>query len=134
MCEAGGLKGREGAAKRWMLSLAERLPVEGAAWLGVAPLTGAAEGMLARIVGRSSQSAEGRCLCGKRKGQFLGRLLGEVRPGGVVRLADGEGWDGIWQKKIARSGSAGLAGTHARNVGKKGGRAQRRGGERERAD
>lgn len=40
--------GREGAAKRRMLSLAERLSDEVAAWLGTAPLTGAAEGILAR--------------------------------------------------------------------------------------
>ena len=56
MCEAGGLSGREGAVKRWMLSLAERLLLEVAAWLGVAPLTGAAEGMLAREYCEGCQS------------------------------------------------------------------------------
>lgn len=47
MCAAGGLNGRLGAAKRRMLSLAERPSVEVAAWLGVVPLTGAAEGIVA---------------------------------------------------------------------------------------
>ena len=46
MCAAGGLMGREGAAKRRMLSLAERPSVEEAAWLGVVPLVGAAEGIV----------------------------------------------------------------------------------------
>lgn len=50
--------GREGAAKRRMLSLAERLSDEVAAWLGVAPLAVAAEDMLARGVEEGSQSAE----------------------------------------------------------------------------
>lgn len=35
MCAAGGLIGRLGAAKRRMLSLADRPSVEVAAWLGV---------------------------------------------------------------------------------------------------
>lgn len=39
-----------------MLSLAERLLLEVAAWLGVAPLTGAAEGMLARECCEGCQS------------------------------------------------------------------------------
>lgn len=51
MCEGGGLMGRLGAAKRRMLSLAERPSVEVAAWLGVLPLTGAAEGMVGSIEG-----------------------------------------------------------------------------------
>lgn len=38
--------GRLGAAKRRMLSLAERLSPDVAAWLGVVPLTGAAEGIV----------------------------------------------------------------------------------------
>lgn len=59
MWEAGGLKGREGAAKRRMLSLAERPSVEVAAWAGTAPLAGAAEGIMARCGRKSSQSAEG---------------------------------------------------------------------------
>lgn len=40
MCAAGGLMGRLGAAKRRMLSLAERPSLEVAVWLG-----GAAEDM-----------------------------------------------------------------------------------------
>jgi hypothetical protein len=45
---AGGLMGRLGAAKRRMLSLAERpSPVEVAAWEGTFPSTGAAEGIVA---------------------------------------------------------------------------------------
>lgn len=50
MCAAGGLMGRLGAAKRRMLSLAERPPsVEVAAWLGVFPLTGAAAAMVPEV-------------------------------------------------------------------------------------
>jgi hypothetical protein len=48
--------------KRWMLSLAERLLLEVAAWLGVAPLTGAAEGMLAREYCEGCQSGYRRSL------------------------------------------------------------------------
>jgi hypothetical protein len=46
VCEGGGLMGRLGATKRRMLSLAEPPSVEVAAWLGVLPLTGAAEGIV----------------------------------------------------------------------------------------
>lgn len=46
MCEGGGLMGRLGAAKRRMLSLTERPSVEVDAWLGVLPLTGAADGIV----------------------------------------------------------------------------------------
>lgn len=46
MCEAGGLMGRLGAAKRRMLSLAERPSLEVAACAGTLPLGGAAEGIV----------------------------------------------------------------------------------------
>ena len=61
MCAAGGLIGREGAAKRRMLSLAERPSVEVAAWLGVVPLVGAAEGIVTvELNGRCRASS--KCL------------------------------------------------------------------------
>lgn len=47
MCEGGGVRARLGASKRRMLSLADRPSVEVAAWLGTAPLAGAAEGIVA---------------------------------------------------------------------------------------
>lgn len=38
-----------GAAKRRMLSLADKLSLEVAAWLGVLPLTGTVEGIVAGL-------------------------------------------------------------------------------------
>lgn len=46
MWAAGGLIGRLGAAKRRMLSLAERPSAAAAAAAGVVPLSGAAEGIM----------------------------------------------------------------------------------------
>ena len=57
--------GRLGAAKRRMLSLAERPSVEVAAWLGVLPLTGAAEGIVAAIEGIELQANVSR-VCMRR--------------------------------------------------------------------
>ena len=49
MWAAGGLMGRLGAAKRRMLSLADRPSVEVVAWLGVLPLGGAVEGIVGAV-------------------------------------------------------------------------------------
>lgn len=60
MCAAGGLNGRLGAAKRRMLSLAERLSLEVAAWLGLLPLTGTVEGIVAKEASTGGYRAAGK--------------------------------------------------------------------------
>jgi hypothetical protein len=53
--------GRLGAAKRRMLSSAERPLVEVAAWLGAVPLTGAAEGIVTVVRQWQMSSVEQKC-------------------------------------------------------------------------
>ncbi len=80
MCEAGGDIGRLGAAKRRMLSLAERpSPVEVADCDGRLPLTGAAEGIVGGgLFWRGGVVSLGRNWCCE---EDIGLAAGRVRAG-----------------------------------------------------